>query len=59
MAASTIKGETIDDCLIDAAFIKIHKSGTQWRIENILQKTKNMMEELNVYFDKEREFINK
>lgn len=59
MAASTIKGKTIDDCLIDAAFIKIHKSGTKWRIENILQKTKNMMEELNVYFDKEREFINK
>lgn len=55
----SVKGKSIDDCMLEAAFLKIHKLNNKWKIENIKTKTKEMMELLGVDFEKERKFINK
>ena len=53
-----IKGMTVDDCLDEAGFMKIHNEGNQWRFENIVNRIVTMMETLNIDFEKERQFIN-
>lgn len=47
-AIKSLKGKSIDDCLLEARFIKLNKKGTNWSASNVKKKLKEMMENLNV-----------
>lgn len=53
-----VKGKTIDDCLLEARFTKIHKMNNRWIISNVKKELRAMMELLNVDFAEEVKRIN-
>lgn len=54
-----IKGKTVEDCILDARFIKIHRVGKKWSIDNIKKKTLEMFEKLEIDLIKEYNILNK
>lgn len=47
-AVKFIKSKSIDDCLLEARFIKLNKKGTTWCVSNAKKKLQEMVEKLNV-----------
>ena len=47
-AAKPIKGKSIDDCLLEAKFIKLNKKGNNWVVSNAKKDLQELMSSLNV-----------
>ena len=47
-ATSIIKGKSINDCLLQARFIKLNKKGQNWQTSNAKKDLQKLMQELNV-----------
>lgn len=46
-ATRDIKGRSIQDCLLEARMLKVHKRIDKWTVTNCLKKQKELMDELN------------
>lgn len=47
-AMPAVQGKSIDDCLLEARFLKAHKLYGTWKITNIKKSLRELMESLNV-----------
>lgn len=57
-AISVIKGNSIDDILLEGRYLKIHKSMGKWYLDNISKARNETMEQLKVDCTKEVQYIN-
>lgn len=58
-AISILKGNSLDDILLEGRFLKIHKSMGKWYLDNISNSRNIIMEQLKVDYKKEVDIINK
>ena len=48
LAVKDINGKSINDCLLEAKFIKINKKGNNWSVSNAKKDLQELMSKLNV-----------